>query len=62
MPRCVGKFYQNTQQTIHHLWAVNILTNEEKYSYGGSYTVKRYNSTFRLIRNFVSPRQKNVVF
>jgi len=56
MRRCVWESFIKMQQTIHHLWVVNILTNKESYSYGVSYTVKRYNYTFRLIRNFVSPR------
>jgi len=56
---CIGKFYQNTtNHTSLLLIVVNNLTNEGKYSYRGSYPVKRYNYTLSLIRNFVSPRQK----
>jgi len=58
MRRCVKESFIKILQTIHNLWVVNNLTNEEKYSYGVSYTVKRYDYTFRLIRNYVSPRQK----
>ena len=60
MRRCVWESFIKIQQTIHHLWVVNVFTNEEKYSYGGSYTVKRHNYPFRLIRNFVLPRRKKV--
>ena len=47
MRRCVLEIFIKIQQTMHHLWVVNILTNEEKYSYGGSYAVKRHNDPFR---------------
>jgi len=35
MQRCVKESFIKILQTIHNLWVVNNLTNEEKYSYWG---------------------------
>jgi len=48
----IGKLRQNTKRRrLQHLWGVNILTYEQKGSYGASYRVKTHKFLCTLVRD-----------